>query len=86
MDMTTVSIAELRQNPAPALAEVERGKLLTITRYRKPIATITPLARSKVSGIDVMKALALCPVDEQWSEELEALRSQDRAIDPWDEA
>jgi len=82
--MSTISIAELRQNPAPALNAVEHGQVLTVTRYRRAVARIVPVARSVVRGGDVMRALALTPVDDQWAIELDAERSADRAVDPWE--
>ena len=82
--MTTISVAELRQNPAPALDAVERGQELTVTRYRRPIARIIPAASPAVSGVDVIRALASAPVDTGWATELEADRSADRGDDPWD--
>jgi len=82
--MTAISIAELRQNPSPALDAVERGQVLTITRYRRPIARLVPAGRPLVSGRDVMRILASTPVDPQWAMEIEEDRSMDRAEDPWD--
>ena len=81
--MTVISVGELRQNPAPALEAVERGQALTITRYRKPIANLTPVGRSRVSGNDVMRLLSSTPVDENWAAQLEADRSADQADDLW---
>ncbi|MCL2804276.1 MAG: type II toxin-antitoxin system prevent-host-death family antitoxin [Micrococcales bacterium] len=81
--MRSISIAELRQNPAPALDTVARGQALTVTRYRRPVARIVPVTRQHVRGTDVMQALASTPVDDQWALQLEAERSMDRAADPW---
>ena len=82
--MTSISVAELRQNPAPALNAVERGEVLTITRYRRPIARLVPAGLPPVSGRDVMRILSSTPVDDQWATELEADRAADRADDPWE--
>jgi len=80
--MLSVSIAELRQNPAPALDAVARGQELTVTRYRRPVARIVPATRPQVRGTDVMAALAASPVDPGWARDLEAERSMDRADHP----
>ena len=82
--MLTVSVAQLRQNPAPALEAVERGQVLTVTRYRRPVARIVPTSRSGVSGAEVTAALAATPIDNQWLLQLETDRSMDRASDPWE--
>jgi len=81
--MSSISIAELRQNPAPALAAVELGQTLTVTRYRQPIARLVPTARPVVRGTDLMAALASTPVDAEWAEQLEAERAADEGDDPW---
>jgi len=82
--MPAISLAELRQNPAPALEAVEHGQTLTITRYRRPIANLTPAARTQVSGTDVMRLLSSTPVDEQWAAQLEADRAADQGPDFWE--
>jgi len=82
--MFSISVAELRQNPAPALDAVARGQALTVTRYRRPVARLVPTARPPVRGADVMGVLASTPVDSQWAQQLEAERSTDRAVDPWE--
>lgn len=40
--MKTITVAELRQNPTAALADVERGETYTVTRHRRPIARLVP--------------------------------------------
>lgn len=40
--MKTITVAELRQNPAAALADVEHGETYTVTRHRRPIARLVP--------------------------------------------
>lgn len=36
-------MAELRQNPTAALAEVEDGETYVVTRHRRPIAKLVPI-------------------------------------------
>lgn len=36
-------MAELRQNPTAALAEVEDGETYVVTRHRRPIAKLVPV-------------------------------------------
>ena len=44
--MKTVSVRELRQNPAQMLRDVEAGESYTITSYNRPIARVEPVASS----------------------------------------
>lgn len=41
--MKTITVAELRQNPTDALAEVESGETYVVTRHRRPIARLVPM-------------------------------------------
>lgn len=41
--MKTITVAELRQNPTVALAEVEAGETYVVTRHRHPIARLVPM-------------------------------------------
>lgn len=40
--MKTITIGQLRQNPAPMLADVEAGETYQVTRHRREIARIVP--------------------------------------------
>lgn len=40
--MKTVTVAELRQNPTPALDAVAAGASLTVTKHRRPVAMLVP--------------------------------------------
>lgn len=40
--MKTITIGQLRQNPAPMLADVEAGETYQITRHSREIARIVP--------------------------------------------
>ena len=52
--MKTISVAQLRQNPGPMLADVQSGETYVVTQYRRTIARIMPLTeRSRVTGADV---------------------------------
>lgn len=44
--MKTVSVRELRQNPAEMLRDVEAGETYAITSHNRPIARIEPIATS----------------------------------------
>jgi prevent-host-death family protein len=44
--MRSVSVGELRQNPTDALAAVEAGESVVVTRHRRPIARLVPVDRS----------------------------------------
>lgn len=47
--MKTISVAELRQNPTEALADVEAGETYVVTRHRRPVARLVPVAAEPVS-------------------------------------
>ncbi|GAB3815951.1 hypothetical protein GCM10028820_14390 [Tessaracoccus terricola] len=40
--MKTITVAELRQNPTPALDAVAGGASLTVTKHRRPVAMLVP--------------------------------------------
>lgn len=40
--MKTITVAELRQNPTAALADVEAGEIYVVTRHRRPVAKLVP--------------------------------------------
>lgn len=91
--MKTVSIGKLRQNPAPAIEEVEHGHAVEITRYRKVIARIVPAGRAvqSLSGSELMKqaqTLRRQPADPNWTTDIAAARVQDQTewSDPWEES
>ena len=41
--MKTITVAELRQNPTEALADVEGGETYVVTKHRRPIARLVPV-------------------------------------------
>jgi len=81
--MPSISIAELRQNPAPTIEAVESGQSFYITRYRHPVARLVPASHLAVRGVDVMRALEMTPVDENWATELNNDRDADNSEDAW---
>lgn len=44
--MKTISVRELRQNPAQMLRDVEAGESYTITSHNRPIARVEPTVSS----------------------------------------
>jgi prevent-host-death family protein len=87
IDMNSVSIAELRQNPTPVLDAVEHGETYVVTRYRKEIARIVPpKVRRPVTAAAAMAVYDLAPLpDNSWAEEIAADRAAFDAewTDPW---
>lgn len=87
VDMNTVSIAELRQNPTPVLDAVEHGETYVVTRYRKEIARIVPpKVRRPVTAAAAMAVYDNAPLpDSSWAEEVTADRAAFDAetTDPW---
>ena len=49
--MKTISIHELKRNLSSLLAEVEGGRSFQVTRYRRPVAEISPV--TAVGGLRV---------------------------------
>ena len=80
--MKTITVAELRQNPTPALAEVAAGATLTVTKHRRPVALLTPPVDDAVLRViparsSVPSRLGSRPRDDVQSyEATEALLSQ----------
>lgn len=44
--MKSISVGELRQNPAPMIADLEDGEPYALTRHNRRIGTIVPTASS----------------------------------------
>lgn len=44
--MKSISVGELRQNPAPMIADLEAGEAYALTRHNHRIGTIVPTASS----------------------------------------
>ena len=87
--MKTISVAQLRQNPGPMLADVQSGETYVVTQYRRTIARIMPLTgRAAVTGADVRAAFGnKVPADDgDWLAEHEADRAAEYSDDPWDSA
>lgn len=40
--MKSITVAELRQNPTAALADVEAGESYVVTKHRRPVAKLVP--------------------------------------------
>ena len=83
-DMTeTVPIAQLRQNPAPALKAVSEGKTLVVTSHNRPVADLAPHREAQgVSPSDLIAVLTRTPVDDAWSAEVADARDVE-SDDPW---
>ncbi len=87
--MKTISVAQLRQNPGPMLADVQTGESYVVTQYRRTIAKITPLTdRTPVTAADVIGAFGShVPADDgDWLAEHGTDRAAEHADDPWDSA
>lgn len=49
--MKTITVAELRQNPTSALAEVEAGETYRITRHGREVGRIVPTPQTGIALI-----------------------------------
>ncbi len=75
--MTEVTATEASRNFARLLDAVEHdGDAFTIVRHGRAVARLEP-ARA-VSGREVLEILAATPVDDEWADELRALRAETR--------
>jgi len=79
----TITVAELRQNPTSALAEVEAGETYRITRHGREIGRIVPPSASGVPLIPPARSggikLAGLPRHEvQSAESIDALLEDER--------
>lgn len=88
VDMKTITVAQLRQNPTAALAEVERGETYRVTRYRQEVARIVPPAqRKRVTPEELAAVLRATPVDTGWAGEVAVARADaDGEGNVWDQA
>ncbi len=81
----TVPVAQLRQNPAPALKAVAEGRTLVVTNHNRPVADLVPHTERKgVSPKAFADALRRTPVDPHWLDEVTSTRLME-SDDPWDQ-
>lgn len=80
----TISVAHLRQNPTPALREVEAGAVYDITLQGRKIARLVPAEPAR-RGVRAEEARRLfeTPTDTNWASEIESSRESERVRDPW---
>jgi antitoxin (DNA-binding transcriptional repressor) of toxin-antitoxin stability system len=86
--MGTISVGELRQNPTSALAAVEGGETYIVTRYRRPVARLVPIARPAPRGADLTRLgerfkarhPGAAGFTQAW---LDQSRAEASAPDPW---
>lgn len=84
--MKTVSVANLRQNPTQALAEVEQGATYIVTRHNREIARLIPPApTATVTPDDFQALLRATPLPTGWAEELKESAADFDIKDPWSE-
>lgn len=77
--MKTITVAELRQNPTAALADVERGEVYAVTRHKREIAHLVPIRRAgTTTAQEAMAIYEHSPLDgDSWATELSADRAAD---------
>ncbi len=75
--MTEVTATEASRNFARLLDSVEHeGEAFTIVRHGRAVARLEP-ARA-ITGRELLEILAATPVDDEWADELRALREESR--------
>jgi prevent-host-death family protein len=76
---------ELRNRIGEVLREVEAGAHLRVTVSGRPVAELTPLRnRSPFAPRATIERLLSKPVDGQLARDIEELRADDAAVDPWE--
>lgn len=84
LDMKTIPVAKLRQNPTQALAEVERGETYIVTRHNREIARLVPPEPSANVTPEQFRALLLAtPLTKDWAAALKEAASDFDGSDPW---
>ncbi len=76
--MVTIAQRELRNDVSAILRRAEAGETFTITVNGRRVAQLGPLAedRRRATLADIV---ASTPVDDHWTDQVLALREQDRA-------
>lgn len=86
LDMKTVSVAALRQNPTQALTEVEQGATYIVTRHNREIARLVPPAPTvTVTPEDFQALIRATPLPTDWTAELKESAADFDTEDPWPE-
>jgi len=81
--MERVGVRELRQNPNKVLSGVERGEEVIVTVQGRAVARMVPLSAERwVPGKQAMSIFD-APVDENWTRDLDDLRTDFTMDDPW---
>ena len=85
--MKSISVGELRQNPTTVLDAVEQGETYVITRHRREIGRIVPVARfAPATPAQFFEAVLSTPLDDDsWARDLRR-GSDDDPADPWQSA
>jgi prevent-host-death family protein len=82
-DRRTMSVGELRQNPAPMVHDVESGLSWVLTNHGRPFGVVVPYAERRWIGVDTVVDLLSLPAPAGWLDEIEAGRAADEPRDPW---
>lgn len=79
--MKTITVAELRQNPTQALADVEAGQTYVVTRHRHPVARLVPVGEATPQVVPPRDA---GPVRfDEWSERPAATQAEVDEVVEW---
>ncbi|WP_378148498.1 type II toxin-antitoxin system prevent-host-death family antitoxin [Cnuibacter sp. UC19_7] len=79
----TMSVGQLRQNPAPMVHDVESGLSWVLTNHGRPFGVVVPYVERRWVGIDAVVDLLRSPAAREWADELEADRAAVDGRDPW---
>ncbi len=84
LDMKTIPVATLRQNPTQALDEVERGETYIVTRHNREVARLVPPEPVATVTPEQFRALLRAtPLAQDWAAELKESAADFDGGDPW---
>jgi prevent-host-death family protein len=82
-DERTMSVGQLRQNPAPMVHDVESGHEWVLTNHGRPFGRVVPFAERQWVAIGHAVDVLNEPEATGWAEELTRDREGSDMADPW---
>jgi prevent-host-death family protein len=81
--MGTIPQRELRNNVSEVLRRAEAGERIVVTVDGRPVAELGPVSGARAATMRTLRALV--PQDDDWLDDQQALRDEERAaaVEPW---
>jgi prevent-host-death family protein len=85
----TISVGQLRQNPAQMIREVRAGRVYVLTDHGQPVADITPHREfhgvpSETLAVHLRELAREFGPDPDWIRDIETARANVELRDPWE--